>query len=88
MNDTNIEGNISTIAVWAYVILAPYIAQYVSQEVFIALVGIIIAIWSSANPNTFKFLKNDIKPCECSCGAEETVLNDEYTTDIDGEEGC
>ena len=87
MSDTNLEGNLSTVAVWLYVILAPYISQYVSQEVFIALLGIILAVWSSANPNDFKFLKNN-KTCTCSCGAEETVLNDEYTSDVDGEDGC
>lgn len=86
MSDTNIEGNISTVAVWLYVILAPYISQYISQDIFIALIGILLAVWSSANPNTFKFLKND-KACNCSCDMEETVLNDEYTCDNE-EEGC
>lgn len=86
MNDKNLTGNISTIAVWIYVILAPYIATYISQEVFLALVGIIIAIWSSSNPNDFKFLGNE-KQCDCNCEMEETVLNDEYLSPND-EEGC
>ena len=88
MTDTNLTGNISTITVWVYCILAPYIAQYISQDVFLALVGIILAVWSSANPNSFKFLHNDTKQCDCAYETEETVLNDEYTSDIDGEEGC
>lgn len=89
MSDTsNLEGNLSTIAVWLYCILAPYIAQYVSQEVFIALFGIIIAVWSSANPNTFKFLKNNVQKCDCSCDVEETVLNEEYISEIEDEDGC
>ena len=88
MSKDNLEGNISTIAVWLYVILAPYIAQYISQEVFLAIFGIIIAVWSSANPNTFKFLHNKEKPCTCEYTTEETVMNDEYITSEDGEEGC
>lgn len=83
----NLEGNLSTIAVWLYCLLAPFIAQYISQEVFIAIFGIIIAVWSSANPNTFAFLKNNIKKCDCSYETEETVMNDEYTSEVD-EEGC
>lgn len=87
MDDNNLTGNISTIAVWIYVILAPYIAQYITQDVFLALVGILIAVWSSANPNDFSFLNNDKKECSCECASEETVLNDEYTAPLD-DEGC
>lgn len=86
MSDNNIIGNISTVAVWVYVILAPYIATYISQDVFLALVGIIIAVWSSSNPNDFKFLGNYNK-CDCKCEMEETVLNDEYIAPND-EESC
>ena len=86
MNNDNLQGNISTIAVWLYVVLAPYIAQYISQDVFIAIFGLILAVWSSANPNTFKFLKNHISQCSCVCENEETVMNDEYETTDD--EGC
>lgn len=84
MSNDNIIGNFSTIAVWIYTILAPFIAQYVSQEVFLAIFGLILAVWSSANPNTFKFLKNNLS--NCSCEVEETVMNDEYETTDD--EGC
>lgn len=85
----NLTGNISTIAVWIYVILAPYISQYITQDVFIALVGVIIAVWSSANPNDFAFLNNDIKPCggNCGCSSEEELVNEEYESPND-EEGC
>lgn len=88
MTDNNLTGNISTIAVWAYVILAPYISQYVTQEVFLALVGIIIAVWSSANPNSFSFLNNDVKTCNCQCSSQEDLMNDEYDSSVDEEEGC
>lgn len=84
----NLTGNISTIAVWIYVILAPYISQYITQDVFLALIGIIIAVWSSANPNDFTFLNNDVKPCDCNCSSEEVVMNDEYESSCDDEEGC
>ena len=30
----NIQGNVSTIAVAIYALLAPYIAQYISEDVF------------------------------------------------------
>ena len=76
----NLQGNISTIAVFAYTILAPYIAHYVSQEVFIAICGLLIALWSAYNPNTFAWLGN-AKP---QIDSEECVLNDEYECDEDG----
>lgn len=83
----NLTGNISTIAVWVYVILAPYISQYITQDVFLALVGIVIAVWSSANPNDFAFLNNEVKPCNCNCSSEETVVDDGYESLCD-EESC
>ena len=74
----NLEGNISTILVWIYVIIAPYIAQYMTQDQFItiatALIGLLLTIWSAYNPNTFKFLGNQPEPAS----NEEIVLNDEY----------
>lgn len=54
----NIQGNLSTIIVALYAILAPYISQWVSQEVFIALCGFILVLWSAYNPNSFKILGN------------------------------
>ena len=60
----NLQGNISTVLVALYAILAPYISQYMSQEVFLSICGLILVIWSAYNPNTFKILGND-NTCEC-----------------------
>lgn len=82
MNDDNWKGNVSTILTWVWVIVAPYLADYFTQESFVtlgvAIVGIVIAVWSSCNPNSFKWLGNDNerKVEEVSIGEE--VLNDEY----------
>ena len=54
----NVQGNVSTIAVMLYAILAPYIAKYVSQEVFIAIIGLLAVIWSAYHPNTFAIFNN------------------------------
>ena len=78
----NIQGNLSTILVWIYAIIAPYIATYMSQDQFVtimsAIVGLIVTIWSAYNPNSFKFLGNAPEPMQ----TEETVLNDEYEAEI------
>ena len=75
----NLEGNLSTILVWIYVIIAPYIATYMSQDQFVtimtAIVGLIITIWSAYNPNSFKFLGNAE---ETKVETEEDLINDEY----------
>ena len=79
----NIQGNLSTIFVAIYAVLAPYIAQYVSQEVFVAICGLILVIWSAYNPNTFKIFGNQIStPPEV-----QEILNDEYVSD-DNDTGC
>lgn len=82
----NWEGNVSTILTWIWVIVAPYLAEYFTQDQFVAfglaVVGIIIAIWSSYNPNTFAFLNNE-KSCVCT-ETEEDLINAEYETD----DGC
>ena len=74
----NLQGNLSTILVWVYVIIAPYIATYMSQDQFVtimtAIVGLIVTIWSAYNPNSFGFLGNAPEPMQ----TEETVMNDEY----------
>ena len=80
----NIQGNVSTIAVAIYALLAPYIAQYVSEDVFLAIVGLILVLWSAYNPNSFAILGNSTKT-EKPVGEEDLILNDEYTTgDDDG----
>ena len=78
----NLHGNLSTVLVWIYVIIAPYIATYMSQDQFVtimtAVVGLIITIWSAYNPNSFKFLDNAPEEIE----TKETVLNDEYEAEV------
>lgn len=90
MNDETINiGNISTVATWFGILLYPVIVKYgidIDQETvttFIyTLIVIVIAIWSSYNPNTFGFLKN--RPV--SSGDDE-ILNDEYTLDPNDDMG-
>ena len=58
------EGNISTIAAWIYGIIGPtYLATYgIDQGIFtvllVIIIGVIINVWSSYNPNRFAFLGN------------------------------
>ena len=87
--DDEIKDNVSTIATWVYVIIAPYIAQHITQDQFatlvVAVVGLCIAVYSSANPNKLKCLGND---SSCDCENEEVILNEEYTLDpLDDEDG-
>lgn len=83
MNDSdNWKGNVSTILTWVWVIVAPYLADYFTQESFVtlgvAIVGIVIAVWSSCNPNSFEWLGNDSEKKVEEGSIEEEVLNDEY----------
>ena len=78
----NLEGNVSTIATWIGILLAPIIVNYgvdIDQATLTTFVYsfilILVAVWSSYNPNTFKFLKNNKVFLEEN---EEVVLNDEY----------
>ena len=70
------EGNISTIAAWIYGIIGPtYLATYgIDQGIFtvllVIIIGVIINVWSSYNPNTFKVLGND-NTCECEQASDE-----------------
>lgn len=77
------KNNVSTIAVLLYGVLSPYLAQYLSAEQFsalcIALVSIVLVLYSAKHPNTFKALGND--KCDCDCDCEETVMNEEYEID-------
>ena len=96
MNDEVMNvGNISTIAQWTSVILLPIIINYgveIDQETlttFIyALIMICISIWSSYNPNTFAFLKNNKQECECIIETEEDLVNEEYEEEVIDDEGC
>jgi len=83
MNDNdNWKGNVSTILTWVWVIVAPYLADYFTQESFVtlgvAIVGIIIAVWSSCNPNSFKWLGNGNEVESVVVENEEDLINDEY----------
>lgn len=78
----NLEGNVSTIAVAAYAVLAPYISQYVSQDLFLAVIGLIIVLWSAYNPNTFAFFGNG----ETSVDEYSDGLNQEYTAEGEDDE--
>ena len=69
------QGNISTIVSMLWIILCPYISQYVTQEAFIAICGLIIIVWSACNPNSFEIFGNAV---DKTIQSEETVLNDEY----------
>lgn len=83
--DDDIKNNLSTIAVWVYVVIAPYVSEYITQDQFVtlivAIIGLCIAVYSSANPNTFKRLGNDDNTCEC----EEDLINEEYEVPIGDE---
>ena len=47
------------------------------------VVTLIIAVWSSKNPNTLEWLGNSKPQIE----TEETVLNDEYEV-VNDDDGC
>ena len=80
----NIQGNLSTLLVWVYVLIAPYIATYMSQDQFVtimtAVVGLIVTVWSAYHPNSFQFLGNEKE--EPQVETSEKVLNDEYETEV------
>lgn len=58
----NITGNVSTLLKFAYMVLAPYIVNYMSEDQFMligtALIGLIIAIVDAYYPNTARVLGN------------------------------
>lgn len=87
MNESFNVGNISTIAAWLSILIMPIIIKYgidIDQETLTtsiyALIMIGIALWSSYNPNTFAFLKNN-KECECKVEDETDLINEEYEND-------
>ena len=70
------KNNISTIAVFAYMLVSPCFAIWginIDQGTFtsfiVGLIGLIIAIYSSKNPNTIKSLGNAVaqEPKEDDC---------------------
>lgn len=82
------KNNVSTVAVLVYGVLSPFIAQYLSAEEFsalcIALVSIVLVLYSAKHPNTFKALGNG--KCDGNCDCEETVMNEEYEINLVGDE--
>ena len=84
-------NNISTIATFAAICLTTILAyfgytvdQAQATTVIMGVITLIIASWSSKNPNTLKCFGNDIRP---PYDIDNQVLNDEY--EYDGEDdGC
>ena len=84
------SNNISTIATFAAICLTTILAyfgytvdQAQATTVIMGVITLIIAIWSSRNPNTLACLGNAKQPVE----SEEPVLNDEYEYGDDSD-GC
>ena len=81
------KNNVSTVAVLIYGVLSPYLAQYLSADQFsalcIALVSIVLVLYSAKHPNTFDCFGNG----KCDCDCEETVLNDDYELDPNDDDG-
>jgi len=76
-------NNISTIATFLAICITGILAYFgytVDQAqlatVLMSVLTLIIAIWSSRNPNTLAVFGNAKTPV----ASEETVLNDEYVT--------
>lgn len=76
-------NNISTIATFLAICITGILAYFgytVDQAqlatVLMSVITLIIAIWSSRNPNTLNILGNAPTPV----ASEETILNDEYVT--------
>ena len=74
-------NNISTIATFIAICITGILAYFgyeVDQAqlatVVMSVITLIIAVWSSKNPNTLKWLGNASTPVT----GEEPVLNDEY----------
>ena len=76
-------NNISTIATFLAICLTGILAYFgytVDQAqlaaVLMSVITLIIAIWSSKNPNTLEWLGNAPKPIEVE--EKDLVLNEEY----------
>lgn len=88
MND-ELRNNLSTIIVIITGALSPFVAQYLTQEQFsalvIAIINVIFILYSAKYPNTFKCLGNS--GGDCACSNEEIILNEEYTVDPNDDNG-
>ena len=76
-------NNISTIATFAAICLTTILAyfgytvdQAQATTVIMGVISLVIAIWSSKNPNTLAVLGNAKAPVT----SESEILNDEYVT--------
>ena len=83
------KNNVSTVAVLLYGVLSPFLAQYLSAEQFsalcIALVSIVLVVYSEKHRHTFKAFGNG--KCDGNCDCEETVINEEHEINpVDGDE--
>lgn len=85
--DTN---NISTIATFAAIIITGIVGYFgytVDQAqlatVLMSIITLVIAVWSSKNPNTLKCFGNNIRP---PYDIDNPILNDEYECGED--DGC
>lgn len=82
------KNNVSTVAVLVYGVISPYLAQYLSAEEFsalcIALVSIVLVLYSEKHPHTFRALGNG--KCDGNCDCEETVMNEESEINLVGDE--
>ena len=77
-------NNISTIATFVAIILTTILAyfgytvdQAQATTVIMGVITLIIAIWSSRNPNTLEWLGNG-KTEDTTLTEEDLVLNEEY----------
>lgn len=93
------QGNISTIATYIYWICEPIFIKFgydIDQVIFVSIltgiIGLIITLWSSTNPNTLKILGNQKEDETETLRKDYTIqdtLNDEYTTEFGDEtDGC
>ena len=85
-------NNISTIATFAAICITGILAYFgytVDQAqlatVLMSVITLIIAIWSSKNPNTLKCFGNDIRP---PYDIDNPILNDEYEAGEGDDDGC
>jgi len=81
VNEIMETNNISTIATFAAIIITTLLAyagytvdQAQLTTVLMGVITLIIAVWSSKNPNNLKWLGNAPEPMDTA----EPVLNDEY----------
>ena len=80
----DLENNLSTIAVIIDGVLSPYLAQYLStaqfSALFIAIISIVLAVYSAKHPNTFNALGN--AEADEAAETEEDLINQDYYEEI------